>query len=399
MIVQLGATGAVNIYNHEGSAHVLFDVAGYFTNGSGGSNVEVTTSARSSLAAASGPLAASDAGIQVELGTREEAIADLENAELTPLDDSGFSDEGTALSGNFASGTITSESQRDPYWAGYLPKKFNDSVGRYYGLFEVVGGFSVATCSATVVDTNMIITAGHCVLNGSQFADYVMFVPGQNGTVSLPSNFISTNKVWFASNVFIPAKYPGSSTGDYAFLPMFKNAGKNLASKYEPIPFIYGYGNQAPPWMWQMGYPAEGYFQDGSGPDNSNQGRCPSGVGWDFECDPYSCLSKPGDNSFVKRSNGERFARMACYIAGGASGGPIFGWYKLPGEKARWWIMSVVSHGTDPRLSSEARPGDSFVDTPGCDGGLRECLWYGTGFYMAIFNNTTFQLYQQAAAG
>ncbi len=392
VIVTLGDGGAVNMYNHDGNADVLFDVAGYYTGGNG------TTAALPDEAVAA---FADDQEVDLS-ATAPGAIGghELEGTDLTleeiqalPKIETSWADNTPIGDGNanFAdSGNVDSASQRDPLWAGYLPKNFNRSVGRLYIVITDGNSNFGATCSATVVRRNILITAAHCLDftgTGLRVRD-VRFVPNQNG--ERPSGPEHAAVDWAYWTAYLGAQ---GFQYDYAFVEMGPRNGSYIGDEVPTIPFVHSLAS--PPWMWQMGYPAEGWFQDGTGPDNSGQGKC--GDSPNNFCKPYSNLSKPADNKFVTRNSGSKLMRMPAYVAGGASGGPIFGWVKV-GNKTKWAVVSVVSHGADPRFNSEALPGDSFVDTPGCNvdpNDIRACLWYGTGIYMPRFDSDSPKLMNQ----
>ena len=198
--------------------------------------------------------------------------------------------------------------------AGYLPY---DSLPTQVGRIQMfVDGALTNTCSGTVVDRHLVLTAAHCVDKWDCFR----FFPDQYGTQAkygywdscrawYPTNFNST-EAWrwvydYALISFPPnaSGYVGDVVGTQRIL--MDAAGLNLAK-------------------YNIGYPVEGWYSQGCTTNS---------------CYPWYCWAPdPGNAGRYHWGNGWTSIGWGCDAAGGISGGPVFALYNNA-----WWVVSVNS--------------------------------------------------------
>jgi V8-like Glu-specific endopeptidase len=198
-------------------------------------------------------------------------------------------------------------------------------VGRLY--VKTLDGM-IRHCSAAAVAPSVVLTAAHCVMDGtrSQFNEWFAFVPGQEGS-SLPYG------VWWAKSALVSQYYggDGSATHDYAFLVMYPSRGAEGGLElgnvvgWAPL-LIYSTVPQAV----HVGYPATGPFAT----------FCSAGSCYAWYC--YSSIADyyAGDTGAV--------VGLPCHTGFGSSGGPWFEPYA-----GGWYVASDVSSGSGGDVFSE----------------------------------------------
>jgi V8-like Glu-specific endopeptidase len=214
-------------------------------------------------------------------------------------------------------------------------------------------------CSASVVATNVIITAAHCIQNGANGAynNTFSFVPAVNGT-SRPYGSFAARSISVWNGWASPSYRCTAGTGchgyqamDYAFITLQPNAAGYNVGQYTGA---FGLWPNAPSGnIYLLGYPGEGSWA-------SRQNT------------PYHCQAPIQRYS---RYVEDRYdVGLSCYNTGGSSGGPWF----LRGSNGVMYIASVMSH-----------MGKVYFQNPSC--GLN-CGRYGYTFFGPYLNAETTQL-------
>lgn len=227
-------------------------------------------------------------------------------------------------------------------WSSGYPK----NVGRLY--FDKPEGGS--RCTATVVDTNLILTAAHCVWrqSGGETAYYrnFKFVPQQINTTEPHGSWVRG----------VPIVWRGWSTSglyskDYAFVKFPPSNGRNLADVVGASPFL---ANPPLREYYNLGYPASGHFAQWGG-----------NYLW-FCHSPYGGAYSDSGGFTI---------RMGCMGNGGVSGGP---WYT--NYAGSWkYIASVNSTCSHSTMHCNLSPGAYAEELRG-----------------PYFNNDTIELYKLA---
>jgi V8-like Glu-specific endopeptidase len=241
----------------------------------------------------------------------------------------------------------------------------NSAVGR---LFYTKPDGQPSFCSATVVATNVILTAAHCVRadtseNGWENSSFV-FVPGVYGSIDQSKRFtgraVSYWSEWYDDD-YKCAQGTGCDTNfsmDYAFITLNRNAaGRNVAE----LTGSYGLWPGAPKSSaYVLGYPGEGTWAQ-------------------YANYPYHCRSTP--QAYYQYIGGRYDVGLSCHNTGGASGGP---WFQTASD-GRSYISSVMSHmGTIHWQNSSCQQ--------------YGCPRFGNTFFGPYFNNDTTRLLAIARA-
>jgi trypsin len=225
---------------------------------------------------------------------------------------------GRSLMGGFAGQGTTAPTATSATAESHFPvtrqgwtasNSYPSNIGRLY--FTVPSGQS-KRCTATVVDTNIIITAAHCVYEaGVGPNSNFKFVPAQQGTTAPYGSWVNGRGIsydYWNANGFYPL--------DYAFVKFPPSNGRNLATTVGASSFLIN-----PPLdsaLDEVGYPATGVFSKYSG-----------NYLW-------FCLSPLGGTQSY--GNGWYTIGIGCSANGGTSGGP---WYES--VNGTWSIASVTS--------------------------------------------------------
>jgi len=191
-------------------------------------------------------------------------------------------------------------------------KRFpNRAIGK---LYFVQGGYSYV-CSASVVQDSALLTAGHCLSNGSGgFSNNILFVPGKKG----PSEPYGT---WKCGKILIPNGYlfGGNPEYDYAFCKVIKKGGTtSIGSVTGYLGVAWGGTNLR---MWNsFGYPAAPPF------NGQSQQTCQASLS-----STVNLVSGGYDN-----------IGMGCDMTGGSSGGPWVWLYNVGGGNYANGVNSFV---------------------------------------------------------
>ncbi|MGD9794375.1 MAG: serine protease [Acidimicrobiia bacterium] len=378
VVTKVGPGGGVNIWNPYGSVDVVVDVVGWYTadtafdlrtftapqmaradggsdDGNAGDGMlsqPAQTSAALAGAFTEASLRnASDVGLRARVGSSSALSA---SQELLADDAPGAVQ---AAAGGFQPDYLTWD-------AGFaalnqLPSRTSTSpgaIGRLYIALDNVGG--TGTCSGTVIDLDLVMTAAHCVYEAQGPSPHFYrawgFVPGQYGpvTLSLPTDV--NPGFWVTSNVYLRAEYgnvvdpwfnsPGLSSVDYAVV---RFAPKTINGRLTHIGEVTGtiplQVNAPLGPRLVVGYPS-GF----ASPQFAAQ--CADPVA--DECYPYFCFSpissywlnvpQPGltVNSFELGLGCHTSDKFPNGPAPGVSGGP---W--LANFDGQWRLVSVSSNG------------------------------------------------------
>lgn len=165
-------------------------------------------------------------------------------------------------------------------------------------------------CTGTVVDTNLVLTAAHCVYDvGRGYGTNFSFAPRYNGT--------DPYGTWAGGRpiAFDHYKTTGFDALDYAFVKFQPSFGRNLSTTVGTSGILI---NPAlTPSLYEMGYPVTGLFRGNT--------------------KLYTCHSPWGDTQ--DWGNGWYSIGIGCQANGGTSGGP---WFQQYGTS--WnYIASVTS--------------------------------------------------------
>lgn len=234
-------------------------------------------------------------------------------------------------------------------------------TGRLY--FNLADG-SPNVCSASVVATNVIVTAAHCV-EDADGADHdgFMFIPGKYGSSEPYGRFYAKTNGVSRWDEWSTAPYncsDGTGCGgylgmDYAFITLKPNSLGYNVGQYTGW---YGLWPNAPKGnMYVLGYPAEGTWSQ-------------------YQDYPWHCSSMPQQwNRYAYE--GRYDVGLSCYDTGGASGGPWLMTYN-----GGTYVASVMSH-----------MGVVHQQDPSC---FIMCARYGLSFFGPYFDNDTIRLFNYA---
>jgi Trypsin len=187
---------------------------------------------------------------------------------------------------------------------GYLsPGDYDSSVGRLYALSP--DGHSVSSCTGTVIDNDLVLTAAHCVvdLSSGQPDSGWLFVPEMDGR-SWPYGYWTGTYADFYSD-FASSPTTGE---DYAFVVLDpNNQAQDIGNVTGTDGFLY---DAAPRRFISQGYPASGPFAGNCSPNS---------------CYVWYCYSPLGA-TYDGWAGGE--FGIGCKTGHGASGGPWFAQYQ-----------------------------------------------------------------------
>ncbi|MGE0877760.1 MAG: serine protease [Acidimicrobiia bacterium] len=358
VLAKVGPDGAIKAFNYSGSAHLIVDVVGWYSDAksigtvSGASADDLHDSRRPTTAPAQFlratnklPGSAADRwtperlakAVPVAIGSRGGDTVKTGQLSTALADDLQITHP--TYGGGFLARNLVPKST-----AGLSP------IGRLY-LDPTGSGQFTGACSAAVIDTDVIITAAHCVFDkptGSFFADFA-FVPDQYG----PVNVSDPNVVWGYTDVLVNSRYVQTTNPlspsqpfwpfDYA---MIKLAPKTINGRQTSIATLTGAfplgTNSRGGTKYAVGYSSEG-------PDFDPY--CPRATS--NECYPFFTLSPV--TSYATYSKAETGLDTNYYEigfgaflpnqnpkgpSGGMSGGPVL--ERIDNE---WRVTSVVSNG------------------------------------------------------
>lgn len=210
-------------------------------------------------------------------------------------------------------------------------------------------------CSGTVVARDVILTAGHCVLDPPLAASplplpaiKVSFIPGLYGTTSGLGEWHTAS----AADIHpspgylndLRADTPGVTdievtTDDWALIKLAPNgAGVHIGDATGIVPVAPDLG-RAPLAKMSLHYPAGGFFSE----------HCRGGN--PLNCQPVFCTS-PNPPVFSADMPGRYVVSIGCPLMNGSSGGGVFSFYS-----GQWWVVSVISRGSDNLINGEVNTG------------------------------------------
>jgi hypothetical protein len=227
----------------------------------------------------------------------------------------------------------------------------------------VINAYDFATsgiqyrCSGTVVARDVILTAGHCVLDFPLAptavnqtpsplplqASKVTFTPGLSGATAALGQWQTANPTDIHPS---PGFYDDlradtpevsaidETTNDWALIKLAPNAnGDHIGDKTGIVPVAPDLG-RAPLAKVSVHYPASGFFSE----------HCHSSP---LNCQPVFCTS-PNPPVFAADKPGRYAVSIGCPLMNGSSGGGVFSFYN-----GQWWVVSVISRGPDNRIDGE----------------------------------------------
>jgi V8-like Glu-specific endopeptidase len=232
-----------------------------------------------------------------------------------------------------------------------------NAVGRLF--YTMPSGYR-NYCSASVVATNVIITAAHCVResaqNGRENTNFE-FIPGKYGS-SEPFGRFTGRAVTYWNGWYEDAfkcANIGCATNfsmDYAFITLNRNAAGYNVGQYTGS---YGLWTGAPKSsVYVLGYPGEGSW----------------GTYADY---PYHCRATP--QAYYQYLGGHHDVGLSCHNTGGSSGGP---WFQTASD-GRPYVSSVMSHMGVVKWQSASCTSNN-------------CPRYGTTFFGPYFDSDTTRL-------
>ena len=237
----------------------------------------------------------------------------------------------------------------------------------------LINAFDYATtgtqyrCSGTVVARDVILTAGHCVLDfpvapteanpnpspDPPQATKVSFTPGLYGAASGLGQWhtASAADIHPSPGFFndlradTPEVTPiDETTDDWALIKLAPNGSMHIGDVTGIVPVAPDLG-RAPLAKISLHYPAGGFFSE----------HCRGGS--PLNCQPVFCTS-PNPPVFSADRPGRYVVSIGCPLMNGSSGGGVFSFYN-----GQWWVVSVISRGPDSRIDGE--PNQSTTPTLG----------------------------------
>jgi hypothetical protein len=217
-------------------------------------------------------------------------------------------------------------------------------------------------CSGTVVARDVILTAGHCVLDGPDKTPgappeprrtlKVSFTPGLYGATSALGEWhtASASDIHPSDGYYYDLRDDtpevtgiDETTDDWALVKLAPNAsGQHIGDVTGFVPVAPNLG-RAPLAKMSLHYPAGGFFSE----------HCRGGS--PLNCQPVFCTS-PNPPVFSADKPNRYVVSIGCPLMNGSSGGGVFSF-----SNGQWWVVSVISRGPDSRIDGE--PNDS-VRTP-----------------------------------
>ncbi len=213
-------------------------------------------------------------------------------------------------------------------------------------------------CSGTVVARDVILTAGHCVLDFPAApttanptpsplplkAVKVSFIPGLYGATSglgewhtATADDIHPSPGFFNDlRADTPEVTPiDETTNDWALIKLAPNSsGQHIGDVTGIVPVAPDLG-RAPLAKLSLHYPAGGFFSE----------HCRGGN--PLNCQPVFCTS-PNPPVFSADKPGRYVVSIGCPLMNGSSGGGVFSFFN-----GQWWVVSVISRGPDSRIDGE----------------------------------------------
>jgi hypothetical protein len=222
------------------------------------------------------------------------------------------------------------------------------TIGRIWALID---GTWKAECSGTVVDTDLVLTAGHCVTdshNGNAYWERIAFVPGQSWddpSSKDPGDIRAPYEVWEASNWWAPDSYRSGAGGpDWGLIEIQPHGTKHIGSVGSRWRIFTGLSLSPGQRLWLAGYPAMGYW-------STVEGREGRGL--------YACASAWGATHWKLRpARGGVEYQADCNMNGGVSGGP---WLtRLSNDE---WVIIGVTNWCDDDNKLDDAPGTYCTPT------------------------------------
>lgn len=210
-------------------------------------------------------------------------------------------------------------------------------------------------CSGTVVAPDVILTAGHCVLDEPVApsplplkALKVSFTPGLYGATSALGEWhtASAADIHPSDGYFNDLRKDTPlvteihvTTDDWALVKLAPNgSGQHIGDVTGFVPVAPDLG-RAPLAKMSLHYPAGGFFSE----------HCRGGN--PLNCQPVFCTS-PNPPVFSADRPGRYVVSIGCPLMNGSSGGGVFSFYN-----GQWWVVSVISRGSDNLINGEVNTG------------------------------------------
>ena len=221
---------------------------------------------------------------------------------------------------------------------GFVNKPY-PMIGR---IWSMVDGRWRVKCSGTVVSTDLVLTAGHCVTdshNGNAYLERIAFVPGQtwdDPNSADPNDIRAPYGVWEARNWWAPDSYRKADGPDWGLIEIQPHGSEHIGNRVGSWKVATGVSLSPGQRVWLAGYPAMGFW-------NTVRGREGRGL--------YQCASAWGGGDWARgfTSSDIEYA-AACNMNGGASGGPWLA--KLSNDE--WFIVGVNNWCDDDDKQDDA---------------------------------------------
>ncbi len=365
VIAKVGSDGRVNLYNSEGTTHLIADVTGWFNDEAVAAGPPGTAS--QSTMSAAGATPALDV---IEASSNNPDFAADQAAfwaNHDPLDAAAAADPEPLLErtsdGEPVNGNLTehaNEKTKYQIWSqGYSYPNYNKAIGRL--VFYVPAEQRWSNCTATMVARNLAITAAHCVVDAKGWSTNLAFFGGLQGDTAYGGIYTNVVDTIVPSVGQTPAYLTTtySYAADYAFVQFGPTNGQY------PGDIVGSFGMQVNPrlnWLLSYGYPSEGsYFgKYCTSPKTQMNAGCYLYQTWGR----YGGYQQYAQNWYE--------IGWGSDMTGGSSGGPVFA---FDGQQYR--IVSVNSNGQS-----------EFVESSGARGWVLN-MWgpYFNQTLLTIFNS------------
>ena len=201
-------------------------------------------------------------------------------------------------------------------------------------------------CSGTVVALDVILTAGHCVVDYPtpettplpHLALSVSFAPGLYGSNAIGEWHTTSASDIHPSDGYFDDRRADTSprsidntANDWALIKLAPSGGRHIGAVTGIVPVAPNLGRSTLPKV-SMHYPAGGFFSS----------HC-AGPG----CQPVYCVS-PNPPVYGSETSGRYVVGLGCPLMNGSSGGGIFSF-----SSGQWWTVSVVSRGPDQNIAGD----------------------------------------------